>query len=140
VLARASHACASDGVDVVQVCMHIQPYENEQRGKCVRATSRWVPSFSTRLTWVPCTTAGCTTSAFRLTNEQNATAFERKHSLPPDPVWTETYNEPIQVVISLRDSSSMDSAILVAGILVTAMTVLTVLTLRKLYSRHLKQS
>ena len=119
--------------------MHIQPLAEEQRGKCVKATSRYVPSLSTRLEWVPCTTAGCTTSSFRLSNASNVTAFERKYELPPDPIWTETYNEAIQVLVSLRDTSSMDTAILVAGILVTAMAVLTVLTLRRLYSKHLKQ-
>lgn len=124
----------------VQVCLHIRALEEEQRGKCVRATARYVPSLSTRLQWVPCTEAGCTTSAFQLSNEQNVTAFERKYSLSPDPIWTETYNEAIQVVVSLRDSSSMDSAILVAGLLVTLTAIVTVLTLRKLYSRHLKQA
>jgi hypothetical protein len=133
----ASNAARQASVaGVVQVCMHLTPGAKEQRGQCVRATSRYVPSYSTKLAYVPC--GDNCIGTFALANDSAGDDFADKYGLPPDPMWTETYNDPVAVSIGLRDSSSLDNAVLVAGILVTAVAAFTVGFGRRMYHRHLK--
>jgi hypothetical protein len=125
---------------ILQVCMHLTASKDDPLGKCVRATARFVPSFSTMLDFVDCTNPGCK-AAFAVASGEAATAaaaFEQKYGLPEDPMWTETYNGPLTVQVSLREVERTNFAILFSGILSTVVAIGAVTFGRALYARHLK--
>lgn len=118
--------------------MHLTPNAEDQLGQCVTATARFVPSFSTLFNFTDCTDQGADCRAWTLNDGAAAADFETRFGLPPDPAWTETFNEPLSVAVSLRETDARDIGILLAGLLSTGVTVAAVVVGKSMYRRHLK--
>ena len=119
----------------MQLCLHITQNAEDSPGRCVVGTARYVPSYSTRLDWVSCTEPGCT-PAFKVASDSAAADFARKYGLPPDPMWTETFNEEPVATVLQEAPESADHAVLAAGLLATAAAVGTVVVLQMVYRKH----
>jgi hypothetical protein len=126
----------SGNVYSLQVCLHIAKRgQKGETGQCVRATAKYVPSYSTKFEWVACTGSGCK-AGFKVSDSQTADAFEKKYNLSLDPMWTETYNDPILVTVMLEEPASTDNAVLASGLVSTAVAIGATIIGRMFYQKH----
>lgn len=105
-----------------EVCMHLHPGLTgvDARGKCVRATAKYVPAYSTALSFVRCARDDATCAAgWRVDADSAADAWAAELSLPADPIWTETYNLPISTTTFLQERGDRDGMVLGLGLAVT---------------------
>jgi hypothetical protein len=102
----------------------------------VRATARYVPSYSTKFDWVACTDPKCAPGAFKISDSQSPVAFEKKYNLSLDPMWTETDNGPILVTMMLEEHKSTDHGILAGGLVSTAVAIGATVVGQILYQKH----
>lgn len=101
---------------LLQVCAAWR--SNQHMGKCVTATVQYVPSYSTRLVCDSC--SDFYQAKWRLTDE--ADEWNKQYDWPPDPAWTESdwpYGVP-DLQLYLHEAGSVEVAVLIAGLLVTA--------------------
>jgi hypothetical protein len=124
--------------------MHLHPALSgaEAQGKCVRATVRYAPAYSTKLRYERCDDGDTTCAAGWVVDASAGSAaaqWEKSHRLPADPIPTETINDPIFVDVNLREQGSRDQVILWTGIAGTALMYAAVLLSRQRYRAHLKR-
>lgn len=118
-MSSCSGECSNPG----EVCIGA---ENDGKGVCVISTTRYVPAYSTRL------------------------KFEDKfwHVLPAnatdpmgtvDPVWTESFWDTISLRVYKVQSSSFDRLVLLAGVVVTIASYISIIVVREIYMKALKR-
>lgn len=103
-------------------------------GRCVTATVRYVPSFSTKLECDACDDPW--QAAWRVSTA--ADAWNEQHSLPADPIWTESDwpNEIPDLQLYLHESPAVENGLLIAGALVTAVVGAASYAARVAFARH----
>lgn len=112
---------------MLQVCLHEYSVEDKAGGKCVRASVKFSPSHSTLFDYRLCgenDDSSCE-EGWELVSPLPQWAADL--DLPPDKGWAETYNENISVDVNLRESSSRDWAVFIAGICCTVGVLAAVL-------------
>eukprot|EP01025_Chloroclados_australasicus_P057830 TRINITY_DN72261_c0_g1_i1.p1 TRINITY_DN72261_c0_g1~~TRINITY_DN72261_c0_g1_i1.p1 ORF type:complete len:164 (-),score=12.72 TRINITY_DN72261_c0_g1_i1:100-546(-) len=124
-----------------EVCLHLQPGKSGEnaRGQCVRATARFVPSYSTLLEYTACDDADkqCT-SGWKVSDDVKAADWASALGIPEDPLWTETINEPIQVRIRMEEQKARDWMMFGLGLAFTIATLIVVYAGKAAYARHRK--
>jgi hypothetical protein len=116
--------------------MH-QSRRGNVQGKCVRASVSYVPSYSTKILYESCgfgASPGCVVG-WRVDNDNSSDQWAEQFGLPSDRMWTETYNEDINVAINLRESSAQDKLVLGLGIASTALVFGVVWAGKAVYKR-----
>ncbi|KAM0949128.1 putative nicastrin [Dioscorea sansibarensis] len=110
--------CAGEG----EVCIGAEP---EGKGRCMISTTRYIPSYSTRLTFEG--------SSWHVipANASDTMALV-------DPVWTESYWGTIGLRIYKVQSSAYDHLVLLGGVAVTAAAYIAVIVTRTCLVKALK--
>lgn len=103
-------------------------------GHCVNATVRYVPSYSTKLECESCDDPWEAT--WRVSTA--ADAWNEQHGWPADPMWTESDwpNEVPDLQLYLHESPAVESGLLVAGALITALVGAASYAARVAFARH----
>ncbi|KAM0927258.1 hypothetical protein ACQ4PT_003316 [Festuca glaucescens] len=116
-------SCTGKCSDENEVCVGA---EVEGGGRCVVSTTRYVPAYSTRLKF-----------------EDNAWHVLPANSSDPmgaaDPVWTESYWNTISLRVYAVQSTTSDWLVLLAGLVVTAVSYLAVIIGRTYISKITKR-
>lgn len=140
--------CTEDGVfscmilllvlhpQLLQVCAGWRASGSDEKylGKCVTASVRYVPSYSTKLECQSCDDPWQAT--WKLSTA--ADAWNEQHSWPPDPIWTES-DWPTAVPdlqLYLHESSTVENALLIAGFLTTAVVGVASYAARLAFAKH----
>ncbi|CAM0944289.1 unnamed protein product [Alopecurus aequalis] len=121
-LAGNTSSCTGKCSDEREICVGA---EVEGGGRCVVSTTRYVPAYSTRLKF-----------------EDNAWHVLPANSSDPmgaDPVWTESYWNTISLRVYAVQSTSSDWLVLLAGLVVTAVSYLGVIIGRAYISKITKR-
>lgn len=103
-------------------------------GKCVAATVRYVPSYSTKLACQSCQDPWQAT--WQLSTA--ADAWNQQYNWPPDPIWTES-DWPTGIPdlqLYLHESPAVENGLLIAGFLVTAAVGVASYAARVAFARH----
>lgn len=139
-------ACRAPRGRAVQVCLHLAGRFNtgNKGGKCVRATAKYTPSFSTLFEFPDTCAPGAGGDAaadcvaqWQLAAGDRSAQWAKSRGLPADRGWAETYNDNIKVDVNLRERSARDRAVLAAGLCGCAAALAAVLGARAL-NRRLK--
>ncbi|KAM7268197.1 hypothetical protein ACFE04_010363 [Oxalis oulophora] len=120
---KPSSACAPDCVNNGGVCIK---EETDGKGVCVTSTTRYVPSYSTRLKY----------------EADKWTVLPPNSSDPMgmvDPVWTESNWEVIGLRVYTKQDASYDHLVLVAGILVTFFSYIAIVITRQVITKASKR-
>eukprot|EP00878_Enallax_costatus_P016016 GHUV01016792.1.p1 GENE.GHUV01016792.1~~GHUV01016792.1.p1 ORF type:complete len:668 (+),score=142.24 GHUV01016792.1:770-2773(+) len=107
-------------------------------GQCLNSTVVYVPSYSTKLTCQNCEDFYGATWAL----SDAADTWNQQYNWPPDPVWAES-DWPIGVPdlqLYLRESDKVQLAVLISGLLVTAVVTVASFTARTAFHKHHKSS
>ena len=121
---------------LVQVCAgwRASGSDGASPGKCVSATVRYVPSYSTKFACQSCDDPWQAT--WQLSTA--ADAWNQQHSWPPDPMWAES-DWPLGIPdlqLYLHESPAVENALLVAGFLVTAAVGVASYAARLAFAKH----
>lgn len=103
-------------------------------GKCVTATVRFVPSYSTKLACQSCEDPWQVSWQISTAAE----AWNQQHNWPDDPMWTESDwpESTPDLQLYLHESPAVEHGLLVAGCLVTAAVGVASYAARKAFARH----
>eukprot|EP00878_Enallax_costatus_P046602 GHUV01056817.1.p1 GENE.GHUV01056817.1~~GHUV01056817.1.p1 ORF type:complete len:109 (-),score=3.88 GHUV01056817.1:2-328(-) len=107
-------------------------------GQCLNSTVVYVPSYSAKLTCQNCEDFYGATWAL----SDAADTWNQQYNWPPDPVWAES-DWPIGVPdlqLYLRESDKVQLAVLISGLLVTAVVTVASFTARTAFHKHHKSS
>lgn len=99
---------------------------------------RYVPSYSTKLTCTACEDFWQAT--WQLTDA--ADAWNQQYGWPEDPIWTES-DWPLGIPdlqLYLRESDATETAVLVAGLLVTVSVAMASVVAKSAFHKHHKDS
>jgi nicastrin len=136
--ATASVTCAASffaSILHLQVCAGWRSNSDAKlMGKCVNATVRYVPSYSTRVSCEAC--SDYYTAKWQLTDA--AEQWSKQYDWPPDPLWAES-DWPIGVPdlqLYLHEAEVVEVALLVSGLLVTVAVGLASLAAKAAFHRH----
>jgi nicastrin len=121
---------------VVQVCAGWRASGSDDKylGKCVTATVRYLPSYSTKLECQSCEVPW--QAVWKLST--TADAWNEQYSWPADPIWTES-DWPLghpDLQLYLHESSAVENGLLVAGFLVTAAVGAASYAARLAFAKH----
>uniref|UniRef100_A0A383VJT7 Nicastrin n=1 Tax=Tetradesmus obliquus TaxID=3088 RepID=A0A383VJT7_TETOB len=118
-----------------QVCAGWRSSSDEElMGRCVNATVRYVPSYSTRVSCESC--SDYYTAKWQLTDV--AEQWSQQYSWPDDPLWAES-DWPVGVPdlqLYLHEAEAVEVALLVSGLLVTVAVGVASLAAKAAFHRH----
>jgi nicastrin len=110
-------------------------------GRCINSTTRLVPSYSTLLECVGCNGTATNDGTYRWAVNMTSTAWAERYGWPEDPMWTES-NWPTGtpfLELFLKESSSVDYAVLGAGLAVGVASVVVSGAVQMAWNKRLKQ-
>lgn len=105
-------------------------------GRCVTASVHYVLATSTRVDCVNCNNI----PTFYWNETNAASEWDEQYSWPPDPMWTES-NWPTatpEVKLYLKETDTLENAVLASGLLLSAATVAIFLGLRRIFQGLIK--
>lgn len=121
---------------LLQVCAGWRSSNRGDRflGKCVTATVRFVPSYSTKLACQSCEDPWQV--SWQVTTA--ADAWNQQHNWPDDPMWAESDwpESTPDLQLYLHESPTVEHGVLIAGFLVTAAVGVASYAARKAFARH----
>ncbi|KMS99114.1 hypothetical protein BVRB_2g047570 [Beta vulgaris subsp. vulgaris] len=100
--------------------------ETDEKGVCVRSTTRYVPAFSTRLQYE--------SGSWKLLPVNSSDPMSMA-----DPVWTESNWDVIGLRVYTRQDSAYDHLILLAGVGITGFSYLAIEIIKSIVTKTLKR-
>lgn len=125
-------------------------WTDSHSGRCLNATVKFVPSYSTLLECVGCNGTATNDGTFKWkdvstenvsTNGTTPTAWAARYGWPDDPMWVES-NWPSStpaLELFLKESSVVDCAVLSAGLVVMLASVMVAGAVRYAWNKRMKQ-
>eukprot|EP00879_Flechtneria_rotunda_P021871 GHRR01023066.1.p1 GENE.GHRR01023066.1~~GHRR01023066.1.p1 ORF type:complete len:604 (+),score=189.04 GHRR01023066.1:381-2192(+) len=121
-----------------QVCAGWRGNSVGYMGKCVNATVKYVPSYSTQFMSAACDDPY--QAKWQVTDA--ADAWHQQYNWPADPMWTES-DWPLGVPVLqlyLHEARAVEMAVLAAGLVVTAAVAAASFIAQTAFERHVKRS
>lgn len=122
--------------------MHRHPAKSgaAAQGRCVRATVKFVPAYTTKAFWKSCTLSSdpVCEERWEIDDTGAVEAWAAGLGLPADSIPTETINLPLETEWLMVESSETDAFVLGLGLGMTALTLIVVSVGRRRYLHSVK--
>uniref|UniRef100_A0A0C9RQH0 Nicastrin n=1 Tax=Wollemia nobilis TaxID=56998 RepID=A0A0C9RQH0_9CONI len=119
-----SSPCSNDCENPGEVCVGSRA---EHKGVCMISTTRYVPSYSTRLSYE--------SDAWKV-----IPALSNDEMGKVDPVWTESFWKTLQIQVYMQQSTFFDELILLSGLVVTLGSFIAIICTKTVLMKALKHA